>query len=111
MAHCPKCRFVELNEVDSGKGFTLDECSECGGRWFDMGELEKGSAHPEKVAQAKVDGPLRPRPSDRQCPRCEREMVNAGFINEFLRADLCQDGHGLWLDKHEIHLVDKLLAA
>lgn len=111
MAHCPKCRFVELQELDSGKGFQLDECPDCGGRWFDMGELQKVSAHPEKVAEAKRVGPLRPRASERQCPRCETEMVNGGFINEFLRADLCRDGHGLWLDKNELHLVDKLLEA
>jgi len=89
----------------------VDECPECGGRWFDMGELEKVSAHPEKIAQAKIDGPLRPRETERECPRCEGGMVNAGFVNELLRVDMCPEGHGIWLDKNEIGLIERLIAA
>ena len=111
MAHCPKCRFVELREMDSGKGCLVDECPDCGGVWFDMGELEKVSAHPEKIRQAKIDGPLRPRPTERECPRCEGRMVNAGFVNELIRTDLCEAGHGIWLDKTEVGLLDRILAA
>jgi len=41
MAECPKCPFTGLKEIDSEKGFGIDECPECGGRWYDLGELEK----------------------------------------------------------------------
>ncbi|MFH1724855.1 MAG: zf-TFIIB domain-containing protein [Elusimicrobiota bacterium] len=111
MAHCPKCKFIDINEIDSGLGCMIDECPECGGRWFDLGELEKIAEHPEKLREAIESGPIKPRESERECPRCENKLVNAGLINQFLRADFCAQCSGIWLDKHELTLVDKLLAA
>ena len=36
---CPKCG-MELEEIEFG-GVQIDECSTCGGIWFDKGELER----------------------------------------------------------------------
>lgn len=111
MADCPKCPYTAMDEVDSGLGFAIDECPECGGRWYDLGELEKASKDPEKFRAAAQSGPMRPRSSDRLCPRCKKAMVNGGMINELLRVDTCESCRGIWLDKHEITLVDKLLGS
>ena len=109
MAECPKCPYTGLKEIDSGKGFGIDECPECGGRWYDLGELEKLSKDPAKFKEKSAEGPSRPRESERECPRCRKKMVNGGLISEFLRVDLCESCKGIWLDKNEVHLVDKLL--
>ena len=36
--HCPKCG-LELVEIEY-KSIKIDECSACGGLWFDQGELQ-----------------------------------------------------------------------
>ncbi len=91
-------------------GVAIDECPKCGGRWYDMGELGKSVANPEKFAQIK-DSPLfRPRAGERLCPHCNKKMTNGGLVNEFLRVDMCEGCKGFWLDKNEIALLDKLLA-
>jgi len=100
-----------MQEVDSGLGFAIDECPECGGRWYDLGELEKASRDPAKFKEKAQAGPLRPRPSARNCPRCLQSMVNGGLISEFLRVDACEACKGIWLDKNEIRLVDTLLGS
>ena len=109
MAECPRCAFTEMNERDSGLGFPIDECPECGGRWYDLSELEKVSKDPEKFRKAQECGLKRTRPSERDCPRCRRKLVNGGLISELLRVDCCETCRGIWLDKNEIALVDKLL--
>lgn len=106
---CPVCPYSPLDQLDSGKGFTVEECPRCGGRWFDAGELESVAKEPAKLRESIDAGLIKPRPSERICPRCRGTLTNGGLINQFLRVDLCPRCRGFWLDKNEIGLVDKLL--
>lgn len=93
------------------KGVALDECPKCGGRWYDLGELVRSVERPEKLRDLMSNGPLKPRPGDAPCPTCGAPMVNGGVVNPLLRADMCPKCRGFWLDKNEIGLIDRLLAA
>ncbi|MBI3299678.1 MAG: zf-TFIIB domain-containing protein [Elusimicrobia bacterium] len=108
MADCPKCPYVGLNLVRTPQGVQVDECPECGGRWFDAGELQAASADPAKLAAALEDG-SDSKPSTRACARCGGELRNRPLISRFLRVDYCPRCRGFWVDKNELHLVDKLL--
>lgn len=107
--HCPKCKYTEMLEKDSGFGFMVDECPECGGRWYDANELQQRVKDKDKFSRAVSEGMLRPRPASRECPRCEETMTNGGLVSEFLRVDFCPKCQGFWLDQNEIGLLDRLL--
>jgi Zn-finger nucleic acid-binding protein len=107
MADCPKCPYVGLNEV-AVSGVTVDECPECGGRWYDAGELEAVAKSPEKL-RASVENTIDERASERPCARCGGGMKNRGLINRMLRVDFCPACRGFWVDKNELHLIDRLL--
>jgi len=105
---CPKCSFTPLVPTPAG-GISVDECPKCGGRWYDLGELSKTVKDPKGFTEAVAKGPLKPKPSVAICPSCHKNMVNAGLVHELLRVDLCPVCRGLWLDKGELGLIDRLL--
>ena len=109
MADCPKCPYVGLDERTTEEGVRVDECKECGGRWYDAGELEAVSKDPAKL-RAAVEQTLDERPSDRPCARCGGGMKNRGLIERVLRVDFCPGCRGFWVDKNEIALITRLLA-
>ena len=104
---CPKCSFTPL--VRKTVGFDLDECPKCGGRWYDLGELSKSVRATKKFQDAVAKGPLKPKPGVAICPVCHKNMINAGLVHELLRVDLCPSCKGIWLDKNELGLIDRLL--
>ena len=93
---CPACRVpmyvVEYKEIE------LDLCPDCGGVWFDRGELELllpagGSV---EVSPAETDE------DQRSCPLCDRTMdkLNIGPSRRVL-VDDCPDC-GMWFDRREV---------
>lgn len=106
---CPKCPFTPM-EPKKVLGLELDECPKCGGRWFDEGELEGSVIDP---AAFKRDGGVKltgPKPGKAICPKCHENMVNGGLVNPLLLVDQCAKCKGVWLDKNEIPLLDRLIA-
>ena len=45
---CPQCKVVNMRTMKMGP-VAIDECAQCGGIWFDQGELDQviGSADPD----------------------------------------------------------------
>ncbi len=102
---CPRCKsdliVVEFDDIE------LDSCPECGGLWFDRGEMEllaakcgcvvdvlsaRSGAH---VEEARV-----------KCPTCRRTMEKRLFgTGEPVIGDVCLICGGLWLDAGELLLV------
>ncbi|MFO7652600.1 MAG: zf-TFIIB domain-containing protein [Candidatus Krumholzibacteriia bacterium] len=125
---CPRCHIPAL--VVEHDGVELDHCSECGGTWFDSGELAllfagepSGGSHaggpdpeslgmwvnPERIA-ALPDAAGDEKP--RRCPICRTRMrkVNIGPSNRVL-IDACPRGHGLWFDDTEVATLAADLSA
>lgn len=94
---CPACRVpmyvVEYEQVE------LDLCPDCGGVWFDHGELElllsRGAAIPLADAGTSEQG--------RSCPLCDKTMLkkNIGPAGRVL-VDVCPRDCGLWFDRAEV---------
>ncbi len=93
---CPVCRVptyvVEYKEIE------LDLCADCGGVWFDRGELK---------LLLPTEGALEMSPADteeagRPCPLCQKTMdkLNIGPGQRVL-VDSCA-ACGLWFDRHEV---------
>ena len=99
---CPRCKsdliVVEFDDIE------LDSCPECGGLWFDRGEMELlaakcgcavealSSRTGSHVEEARV-----------KCPTCRRTMDKRLFGDgEPVIGDVCLHCGGLWLDAGEL---------
>lgn len=104
---CPVCKnsmlVIERDRIE------LDHCTECGGIWFDSGELELllsglGVAGADTFLkgilgrpEAKTDEHLR------HCPICSRKMKKTVIgTSSKVMVDACRRGDGLWLDGGEL---------
>jgi hypothetical protein len=104
---CPVCKndmiVVERNKIE------LDHCGNCGGTWFDAGEIElllTGFGLTDCRAflgDLLGNGEAKTTEKARRCPVCSRKMRKA-FIGEQPRIliDACRRGDGLWFDGGEL---------
>lgn len=113
---CPACQTPLV--VVERHGIELDWCVECGGLWFDQGEMELLG---EKAGRRLEADDLGPRPGDhgepgeRRCPRCPRRMErltlapeDAGGERAAVEIDRCPR-HGIWLDRGELGRIMRRL--
>ena len=104
---CPLCKnpmiVLELEQVE------IDHCIDCGGIWFDSGELELLVADAQQARrlvssfrQASDIGE-----KSRRCPICLKKMqkILVGQENEPIVIDRCSKSHGLWFDRGELSQV------
>ena len=111
---CPVCKGSMV--IVERSGIEVDYSPDCGGVWFDSGELElllesmeldeTGFSTDEIMAldEAKTEE------KKRRCPICGKKMkkVIIGQAPEVL-IDACPKGHGLWFDGGELGQVVKQL--
>ena len=94
---------LELAEVE------VDYCTDCGGIWFDSGELELllgNSQHAkELLGSFKVDSGCTEK--KRKCPICLKKMqkIDVGPSMPPILIDKCIRGDGLWFDRGELQEV------
>jgi uncharacterized protein len=117
---CPVCNIgmlvVERNRIE------LDYCSNCGGTWFDSGELDLLLASlGVSKSGAFIDGILvspdeKTDERPRKCPVCSKKMKKTTIGDHpKVLIDACRRGDGLWFDGGELdqflnELSDKQLA-
>ena len=99
---CPNCitrRLRRFNINDSK--VIVDACKQCGGVWFDEGELK------EVLDVAVQDMRIRNdvAESDRNCPKCDRALMAFNYPRTKVRIDSCSDCLGLWLDAGEFKAI------
>ena len=92
-------------------GIEVDLCSECEGRWLDsheLDELEATVASTEEERRATIT--FGERKSELKCPVCSRVMRAFNYRAYNLELDMCEDGHGYWLDMGEEAHVREIVA-
>ena len=77
-----------ITSTSGGKELELDRCGECGGLWFDAGELELLATH-----RALPAGPG----FEHFCPSCSDPTRDPGVGGQFAAAR-CNACSGTWLD-------------
>jgi len=97
--YCPKCFSKSLVSYGvDGQDFSIEQCSKCGGLWFDGGELEQSlgefSAKALKVPHGSELTPL-------ICPRCQKKLYSFKYPNTYAKIEMCKACSGIWLDKNE----------
>lgn len=97
---CPKCANSPLkSKLVKGTGITLDHCPNCGGLWFDEGELD---AVLGKRADRNVQVPDFASLNDKiGCPRCDHSLFEFCYPGTMTLVDMCKKCHGIWLDNLE----------
>ncbi len=96
---CPRC-LNPLSEVVL-HGQSVDQCSACGGSWFDPSEL--GNA----VEAMTVADNVLPLPSADEatvcCPECRTQMLQLNYAYDSgVMIDRCPNCYGVWLDADEL---------
>ena len=96
---CPRCKTGL--KVENYKGIEVDRCPQCHGMWLDYGELdqlEDTVLDDDDVKGSIVYSPLK---SKLLCPKCEKNMQRFSYRAYNLELDMCEQGHGTWLDDGE----------
>lgn len=101
--NCPQCADKELTKSDvEGYPIKVDHCAQCGGAWFDAGEMEQLL----DVPPAQVEIPRSARLSRRKCPNCARLLRTFYYPDTLTTTDMCAECRGMWLDKGEFQEID-----
>ncbi|WP_291860814.1 zf-TFIIB domain-containing protein [Marinilabilia sp.] len=110
---CPRCRTTltaePLNENELS--FEIDKCHNCGGIWFDSGELAKIDKiiEPTMLEIRKIPNKteqLKPL----YCPSCSNHprLKKAEHPRDKkVIVDYCPTCKGIWLDKGELEAIQK----
>ena len=97
---CPRDSATLL--VEHHQGIEVDHCPACNGRWLDhheLDELEARTAPDENQRRATIE--YARRPSDLNCPVCDKQMRAFNYRAYNLELDTCEDQHGFWVDAGE----------
>ncbi len=110
---CPKCQSIDLLKVKE-KGVELDYCEQCGGIWFDRGELEKMTSMAVDLSFDQMRSEFT---TDRcidfmeaNCPVCETPMEKVPKEKVAnMTIDQCYKCRGIWLDGGEFAKISQAL--
>lgn len=113
--NCPNCgKLLVKQTIDD---IDLDICQDCGGTWFDKGELtrEKDVAMPDArwldFDIWKNHETLSLSWGDRNCPKCGKVMAAVSYGTTGVVVDACAQEDGIWLDKGEFSSILAALEA
>jgi uncharacterized protein len=110
---CPRCHnalsVTTLRGVNNVIG--VDSCSNCGGIWFDKGELSKVDKIVEPVA---IEFRHLPSPQKQMepmhCPKCSPKFLMQKALHprdEKVILDYCPNCNGIWLDHGELEAIQQ----
>ena len=108
---CLRCS-AEL-KAKTYEGVEIDQCPKCHGTWLDDKELGKivqaqdSKFSPEIIHETMVRAfegvPAEERRTLDPCLKCGKAMVAVNYqYGSGVIIDRCNDGHGIWLDAHEL---------
>lgn len=105
---CPACGQQMIKVFLPEENIDLDFCDECGGIFFDCGELERLDSNSRyvdefmKAAHAKFFAPVN-QDITRKCPVCNIPMRKVK-ISDF-EIDFCDECGGKFLDNGEVQKI------
>ena len=107
---CPVCKGEALASVMGPSAIELDQCSKCGGLWFDWGEAGIFTDRKAEFQKMLDEAFVGAKSADRDCPRCDESMLRAAVKGK-IEIDQCPSCEGLWLDDTELETLLTLLPA
>ena len=112
---CPKCKKINLNDVDLGHT-PVHECTKCQGLFVDASTFDRICTDRERQSAVLGSASTMFRPGQRnldikvqyvRCPVCSELMHRVNFAKcSGIIVDVCK-GHGTWFDRDELqHIVE-----
>ncbi len=111
--NCPRCKTVLSVKIVKELQVTLevDQCENCGGTWFDQGEIRPIDLVVEPVLWEKRNIPTKSSQLlGLHCPKCEEKPLLDKIPHprdHKVIIDQCSHCSGVWLDKGEIEAIQK----
>ena len=104
--NCPDCGNALI--LKDYKDIEIHECANCGGKWFERGQLKsaKDNAN-ENMSWLDFDPfgsdaeELSIQSEGKQCPRCSKKMSSLKYSKSNIIIDKCMVCEGVWLDPGE----------
>jgi len=97
---CPRCS-VEMTEV-AGDDSAIQRCSDCGGLWADVTDVNRFLLHANLPALTAIGGYLNAEEITGMCPACHVDLVVVdGGEKRSLQYDTCESCGGIWVDGPE----------
>jgi Zn-finger nucleic acid-binding protein len=95
---CPGCN-VEMADLE-GDDTTVRKCSQCGGLWIDVADLNRVLLHNNLPGLEGQGGKLDAEALTGQCPECQVDLVriNGGDRSHPLSYDTCESCGGILLE-------------
>ena len=98
---CPDCdtrmQAFWVPSRKAGAEVELDRCNDCGGVWFDAGELSAASGR--AVTEVGEE-------TDRRCPACEVALVEASLAGA-IEVETCPECEGTFLEARDMDALVK----
>lgn len=113
--NCPKCdHLLEECAINHAR---VDRCRNCGGLWFDEGELQAvRDERDEDLGWLDYDlwqdeSLLAPSGKSVACPRDGKPLFKIKYGSSDVLVDVCLECRGVWLDREELeHILSALEA-
>ena len=106
--NCPKCKTAL--EIQTRHKVKVECCPSCKGMWFAPQELktleDEAFRHDEHAKGTLVFSATE---TELQCPECADRLKRFNYRLYDLEVELCQHGHGYWLDDGEDSRVLELM--
>ena len=106
---CPNCKH-ELKKIPYND-INLAQCINCGGMWFDKGELRAVKDKEDEFLQW-LDVDLFSNPqafkggySTMICPNDKEPLYEISYDSADIKVDVCRKCQGVWLDKEEYDTI------
>jgi Zn-finger nucleic acid-binding protein len=95
---CPSCG-VDMVDLE-GEDQTLRKCSECGGLWIDVSDLNRMLLHHNLPGLESIGGKVDPEAMCGQCAQCLVDLVRVmgGQKSDPLSYDTCESCGGIFLE-------------
>lgn len=104
--NCPDCA-IELAPKDY-KDIEIHECKNCGGKWFERGQLKSAKDNENENMRWLDFDPFGEDAEElsivsegKKCPKCSKNMTSLKYSKSSVIIDKCRDCEGVWLDSGE----------
>lgn len=103
---CPNCGVDMVNL--EGDDQTLRKCSECGGIWADVSDLNRMLLHHNLPGLESIGGKIDPDAMSGQCPDCQVDLVRIISVDKSnpQSYDTCESCGGIFLESDVPEVTD-----
>ncbi|OIO49845.1 hypothetical protein COZ78_03460 [bacterium (Candidatus Gribaldobacteria) CG_4_8_14_3_um_filter_42_11] len=112
--NCPNCQETKLAEIIFNK-VGVNYCPKCLGLWFEQDELRKAKDEKDQdfnwldIDLWSDQTKFQLGEGQKACPKNGVPLYEAGYGDSGIKVDVCEQCHGVWLDRGEFKKIAQYL--